>query len=575
LSGIFFDIGIIIIAATIGGFLARLLKQPLISFYIIMGILVGPILGIIKDMAVVDVLSEIGIAFLLFIVGIELDLKRLKDVGGIASIGALAQMIIAFLLGFGIFSAMGFSTNTSIFAGIVLMFSSTMVVIKLLSDKAQLDTLHGRIVIGTLLMQDIVAVVLLSIIGHSGSFSLLSLLFSVFQGLLVFIIAIFFSKVLFPQLFKFAAKSQELFFLLSITVCFIFSLVFTWIGFSIAIGAFVAGLMLGNLPYNVEIVSKVKNLRDFFATVFFVSMGIKVTFHTLTNYAMPFIVLLVLTVIILPFITYLITLLFGYNRKVSFLVSISLSQVSGFALIAIHEGMSAGYVDQGFLSLVIMVALASIVSTAYLMKFEDKIYRKMTHFLKFFDKIIGRKKQFEYHTPHTTHNVVLLGFDRIGSRIYKSLKKLNKDVLIVDFNPEIISYLMEQSVPCLYGDVGDDEVIEKLNLKQVSLVISTIPNHRDTLLMIQRVRRVNPHARIIVTAYIVEEALLLYDAGADYVIVPHLLGGEHAGVLLENVSDDLDKLISTKLNHIDELKKHTQRKFHKRRYFHGTQRDDI
>lgn len=575
MNSIFFDIGIMIIVATIGGFLARLLKQPLISFYIIMGILVGPILGIVRDMAIVDVLSEIGIAFLLFIVGIELDLKRLKDVGAMASVGALAQMIVSFLLGFGIFSAMGFATMPSIYAGIVLMFSSTMVVIKLLSDKTQLDTLHGRIVIGTLLIQDIVAVVLLSIIGHTGTFSMLSLVFSVLQGLLLFIVAIFFSKVLFPQLFKFAAKSQELFFLLSITVCFIFSLVFTWVGFSIAIGAFVAGLMLGNLPYNVEIVSKVKNLRDFFATVFFVSMGVKLTFHTLADYAIPFVVLLALTVLVLPFITYLITLLFGYNRKVSFLVAISLSQVSEFALIAIHEGMSAGHVDQGFLSLVIMVALASIVATAYLMKFEDKIYRKIMPFLKFFDKIIGRKKQFEHHIPHTTHNVVLLGYDRIGSRIYKSLKKLNKDVMIVDFNPEIISHLMEQGVPCLYGDVGDDEVIEKMHLKQVSLVVSSIPNHRDTLLLIQRVKRVNPHAKIIVTAYIVEEALLLYDAGADYVILPHLLGGEHAGVLLENVSNDLDQLISTKLNHIDELKKHTQRKFHKRRYFHDTQRDDI
>ena len=552
--------------ATVGGFLARLLKQPAISFYIVMGILIGPVLHLIKDMAMVDVLSEIGIVFLLFIVGIELDLKRMKAVGAVASFGALVQMFISFIIGYVIFLALGFTNTSSLYAGIVLMFSSTMVVIKLLSDKSQLDTLHGRIVIGTLLVQDIVAVVLLTVMGHVGSFSISSLVVSVLEGLLVFVFALFFSKVIFPQLFKFAAKSQELFFLLSISVCFVFSLIFTWIGFSMAIGAFVAGIMLANLPYNVEIVSKVKNLRDFFATVFFVSMGIKLSFATLIGYTVPFFVLLILTILVIPFFTYLVTLLFGYNRKVSFLVAVSMSQVSEFALIALHEGLLAGNIQPGFLSLVILVVLTSIIATSYYIKFEDKIYRSILPFLKFFDKLIGRKRKFEHHVPNRSHNVVLIGYDRIGSRIYRSLKRMKKDVLIVDFNPDIISHLISRKIPCLYGDVGDDDILYELNLRQVDMVISTIPNHRDTLLMIKRVRRVNPHAKIIVTAYVVEEALLLYEAGADYVILPHLLGGDHAGVLLENISGDLDQLINTKLNHIKELKHHAERFKHHRRF---------
>ncbi len=566
LTGIFFDIGVIIIMATIGGFLAKLLKQPSISFYIIMGILVGPVFHLIRDMSMVDVLSEIGIVFLLFIVGIELDLKRMKAVGAVASIGTLIQMALSFAIGYIIFLALGFSSMASLYAGIVLMFSSTMVVIKLLSDKSQLDTLHGRIVIGTLLVQDIVAVVFLTVLGHAGSFSAFSLIVSIFEGLLVFVFALFFSKVIFPQLFKFAAKSQELFFLLSISVCFIFSLVFTWIGFSMAIGAFVAGIMLANLPYNVEIVSKVKNLRDFFATVFFVSMGIKLSFATLLDYTVPFFVLLILTVMVIPFFISLVTLMFGYNRKVSFLVAISLSQVSEFALIALHEGLLAGVVKPGFLSLVILVVLTSIMVTSYYIKFEDKLYRFILPFLKFFDKLIGRKKKFEHRLPHSSHDVVLIGYDRIGSRIYRSLKKMGRDILIVDFNPDIITHLMDGKIPCLYGDVADDDILYELNLHQVSLVISTIPNHRDTLLMIERVKRVNPHAKLIVTAYVVEEALLLYEAGADYVILPHLLGGDHAGVLLENISDDLDQLITTKLNHIKELKVHAERFKHHRRF---------
>lgn len=553
---IFFDIGIIIILATVGGFIARLLKQPLISFYILMGILLGPVFGLINDMMVVDVLSEIGVAFLLFIVGIELDLKRLKDVGSISSMGALLQMGFAFLAGFILFYLLGFSQMEGVYAGIVLMFSSTMVIIKLLADKNQLDTLHGRIVIGALLMQDVVAVILLSVMGHLAQFSPTVLLFSIVQGVLAFGVALFFSKFLFPQLFKYAARSQELFFLLSLAVCFSFALVFTSIGFSIAIGAFVAGLMLGNLPYNIEIISKVKSLRDFFATLFFVSMGIKLSFDALTNFAIPFVVLLILTAIIVPFITYMITILFGYNRRTAFLTAISLSQVSEFALIIVQQGVRLGHVGGGFLSLVILVTLTSIMVTAYLIKYEDYLYRKLLPLLRLTDKLQVRRKFLDHQLSEPVHDVVLIGFDRIGSRIFRSLQRMKRDVVVVDFNPDVVAQLTEQKISCIYGDISDEEVIEKMHLSKANLVVSTIPEHHDTMLMIKKIREHNKTAKIVVTAYVVADALALYEEGADYVILPHLLGGEHAGVLLETVSSDLDRLISTKLAHIDELKRH-------------------
>lgn len=568
MNPIFFDIGMVIVLATVGGFIARALKQPMISFYILMGILLGPVFNIVKDMAVVDVLSEIGIAFLLFIVGIELDLKRLKDVGPVTTFGSLVVMGLIFLAGFGSFLLIGFGGTEGVYAGIVILFSSTMVVIKLLSDRSQLDTLHGRIVIGTLLIQDVVAVVLLSVMHSLNDFSIVALFLSVLQGVLVFVVALFFSKVLFPQLFKFAAKSQELFFLLSLAVCFFFSIVFASIGFSIAIGAFVAGLMLGNLPYNIEIISKVKNLRDFFATMFFVSMGIKLTFTSFQTYALPFIILLLLTVILSPLLTYIVTLSFGYNRKVAFLAAISLSQVSEFALIAVHQGRTLGHIGEGFMSLVIMVMLASIVITAYMIKYEDRLYRQLLPMLRYIDKIFTGRKHFDHHVPHSEHNVILVGYDRIGSRIYRSLKRMGKDVIILDFNPDVITHLMENNIPSVYGDIGDDEVLESMHLDKVQMIISTVPNHRDTLLMIKKVRRQNNSAKIIVTAYMVEEALSLYEEGADYVILPHLLGGEHAGVFLETVSTDLDKLIETKLAHIDELKKHHTSVKHKRSNMH-------
>jgi len=509
-------------------------------------------------------LSEIGIAFLLFIVGIELDVKRLKDVGAIASIGALMQMAIAFGLAALAFMLIGFSSIEGIYAGIIVLFSSTMVIIKLLADKSQLDTLHGRIIVATLLVQDIVAVVVLSLISNSGNLSIFTLIWSIFQALLLFVFAIFFSKVLFPQLFKFAAKSQELFFLLSISVCFSFALLFASIGFSIAIGAFIAGLMLGNLPYNVEIISKVRNLRDFFATLFFVSMGVKLSFDALGTYTWGFIVLVIITAIIAPMITYLSTRSFGYNKKTAFLTAIALTQVSEFALIAVDQGVKAGHIGRDFLSLTILVALVTIMITSYFLKYEHRLYRFLFPFLKWFDKFFKFKKKIKHGHGKGVHEVILIGYDRIGFSIYKALKNMKKKTIIVDFNPDVIESLMKKNKPCLYGDVSDQEILDELHLDRAKTIISTIPDHQDTLLLIKQVRRVNDNAKVIVTAYVVEEALNFYEAGADYVILPHLLGGKHAGIFLEEVSEDIDKLVSTKIAHIDELKRHKDSKVRKR-----------
>jgi len=553
---IFTDIGLIIIVATIGGFIAKFFKQPLIPAYIVTGIIIGPVLGLIRDMHVVDVLSEIGIAFLLFIVGIELDLERLKDVGSVASIGALMQMALSFAAGFACMMILGFSSMVAFYGGVVLTFSSTMVVIKLLADKSQLDTLHGRIVIGILLMQDVVAVLMLSIMTNLDEFSTMGLMLSLLQGVLMFGIAFLMSKFVFPRMFKFAAKSQELFFLLSLSVCFVFSLVFAKIGFSIAIGAFIAGIMLGNLPYNVEIISKVKSLRDFFSTLFFVSIGIKLTFGTLVQYSGVFSILLLLSVVLSPFLTFLITMFFGYGRKVAFLTAISLAQVSEFALIAASQGIKLGHIDQSFLSLIIMLTLTSMTSTAYAIKYQDKIYKYLLPVLKFFDKISHKKHHYGHKSTEPLHDTILVGYDRIGFNIYNSLLDMGRDILIVDYNPDIIKRLMYKQIKCIYGDIGDEEILEKLHLSRVKTLISTIPNVHDNTLLIHMIRKHNKECHIIVTAYHVQEAMTLYQVGADYVIMPHFLGGKHAGILLQSLSSDIDTLVTTRLNHINELKQH-------------------
>ncbi len=554
MNNIFLDIGIVIILATVGAYILRLFKQPMIPAYIIVGMLLGPVFGILTDTKVIATLSEIGIAFLLFIVGLELDLKKLRDIGNVASVGAVVQMGLLFFLGYVISLLIGYNGITSIYFGLILAFSSTMIVIKLLSDKNELDTLHGRIVIGILLMQDVVAVLAITVLKDLNSFSFTPFIISLAQGIGLLVIAIIIGKYIFPTIFKFAAKHQELLFLTSLSVCFIFSLLFSTAGFSIAIGAFVAGVALGNLPYNVEIVGRVKPLRDFFSVMFFTAIGAEMILMDFSQIALPFILFTLFTIILLPIITAVIAILFGYKTRTSFLAGISLAQISEFSLIIVAQGLVLSHVTREVFSLTVLLALVTMTITSYYIKYDDELYRWFGRYLKPLERFAPVKKELEKIRADKGHEYVLVGLDRIGYSIFRKLRKMQKDLVVVDFNPDIIKRLISKHVPCIYGDVGDPEIIEKLKLHHTKMFISTIPNHGENLYMIGELKKHNKNATIIVTSYQVEEALSLYEAGADYVIIPHYLGGEHVSVLLEDISTDLDKLITTKLEHIRDLR---------------------
>src|SRR3989338_9061877 len=230
MQNIFFDIGVIIIIATLFAYIAKLMKQPLIPAYVVTGLVAGPVLGLITNKEVIINMSEIGIAFLLFLVGMEINIKKLKDVGLISYLGGLIQVAATFAFAFATSVTIGFAHREAFYIGLIIAFSSTMVVVKLLSDKREVDTLHGRIIIGILLMQDIIAIVVLLILNNLDNFSSLILLFSLLKGILLFATAYLCGKFVFPHMLKFAAKSQELLFLIALTICFLFAFIFGNIG---------------------------------------------------------------------------------------------------------------------------------------------------------------------------------------------------------------------------------------------------------------------------------------------------------------------------------------------------------
>lgn len=577
MDGIFFELGVLMILAAILALLVRLLKQPLIPAYILAGFILA-MTGVVKDPELVTSISELGVAFLLFIVGLEIDLKKLKPVLGVATVGTFIQFFITAGIAFGLSSIFGLDTLTSLYMGLVVGFSSTMVVIKLLSDKKQLDTLHGRIIVGVLLMQDFIAVIALSLLTGLDNLSGYVLLVSLLQGLVLFFVVIILTLYVFPKVFKFAAASQELLFLSAIAVCFLFSILFNQIGnflvfimtsfvevplnviqmlsngFSIAIGAFVAGLSLANLPYGVEIEAKIKPLKDFFSILFFISLGMGLELSGLGRFIPLFFLFLVLVIIIKPLLIILSCSLFGYKKKPSFLSGLYLGQTSEFGLIIAALGLSLGHIDSAAYSFAILLAVFTIGFTSYFDKFEF-IYTKFHHVFTFIDKLPSTRTDVDY-VPMKKLNTeaILIGYDRIGYSILNKLKEMKKNFMVVDYNPEVIKTLAENKIHCIYGDYGDKEVLEKLDFESANYAISTPPDFQSNLHFVKYAKARNPDIVVFTTADRPDDALKLYDHGADYVILPHFIGGEHLSFIMDETSDlSPSRIITRKLRHVKEL----------------------
>lgn len=552
-NGMLLDIAVMISIATAGAYLLKLLRQPMIPAYIITGLLIGPYgLGLITDMETIKIFAEIGIAFLLFVVGLELDFSRIKTIGLVSSVGGTIITLTSFFLGIVIALQLGFHNIQAAYIALVVAFSSTLVVIKLLSDNNELDTLHGRIMVGILLVQDILAIVAMSILSSIETFTPTLLLISLLEGIGFIVVALLASKFVFPSVFKFAAKSRELLFLVSITICFLSAILAVQLGFSIAIGGFIAGLALANLPYNFQIISRVVPLRDFFATLFFVSLGAELILPSVRNVLFPVIFLLGFILIVRPIIYIIFINFFGYPTKVSFMTSISLTQVSEFALIIVTQGLILGHVTQEIFTITVLLALVTITTSAYFIRYDSSLYKLLSYPLKIFERI-GRERHIGYQPEEKKYNTILIGCDRLGFTILKALHKINKKTFVIDYNPDILRRLINQKVPSMYGDVGDPEILERVNIKEAEMVITTFPQIDTNMFLLKHVREKNKKAVLILTANKVDEALKLYDAGADYVILPHFLGGERVSFLLQDVSVDINNLLNAKIKHIKEL----------------------
>lgn len=549
------EIGVILILATILAFIVRAFKQPLIPAYILAGLILGPLgLGIIKDPEAIHVLSELGIAFLLFAVGLEINLKKLKDIGLAASLGGLIQVVSVYFVGFFISTKLGFSNFESIVLGIVLAFSSTVIVLKLLSDTEQLDTLHGRIVLGILLIQDLLIILVLSVLASPDNFSPILIITSLLRGAALFLIAFLAGKFVFPGMFKFAARAKELLFLASLMVLFLFAIIAYLLDFSVAIGAFVSGVALATLPYHYDISGRIDPLKTFFATLFFTSLGMQLTTIN-PDYMLKILWFILAIIVIKPIIIYLIVTLFGYEKRTAFFSGLSLGQVSEFSLILIVTPFIVGAISQEVFSTIILLTILTMILTSYLLEFQYQLYKIFLPLLKAIDKLIPVKKKelLEYAPRNKKIDVVLVGKHRMGTILFDTLTKMRKKIMIVDNNPDIIKSLVDKKIPCIYGNMSNIEVLEKIKTGNLKTIISTVPNGHDNTYLIKYIKDKNPKIRIIVTANHVHEAAWLYNVGADYVILPHVIGGEKVASMLKRSSKSKKYWDNLKKDHIKHL----------------------
>jgi len=533
----FIQFGLMILVVLGVSIIMRLLKQPLIIGYILSGILVGPFfLNLIQSSETINVFSEMGIAFLLFIVGLHLSPKVLKHVGKISLITGMGQIIFTSLIGYLIGKLLGFSIITSIYIAIALTFSSTIIIMKLLSDKDALEKLYGKISIGFLLVQDLVAILILIVVSSLASEAGASnILFStIIRGVFLVAVLIPISYYILPRLSDFFAKSQELLFIFAISWGLGLSLLFLYAGFSIEVGALIAGVMLSISPYSFEISSKLKPLRDFFIISFFIILGSQMAFGDISHLIFPAVIFSLFILIGNPLIVIILMGALGYSKKTGFMAGLTVAQISEFSLILIALGVKIGHLNQEILSFVTMIGLLTIAGSTYLIIYSDAIFKKIRKSLTIFE----RKRVREKEIPKKNYHYILLGYNRIGFSVVKSFSKITRNFLIVDYNPEVVKELQKRGFDAIYGDVDDSEFLEGLRMDKASLIVSTIPEKETNQLILDILGRKKGGPIVLLTGRQIEDAIELYGAGADYVILPHFLGGEYTAKLIREAKSD-------------------------------------
>lgn len=541
---VFFELALVMILAGGISVIVSLLKQPSILAYIITGLIIGP-LGYyqLHQGEVLQSLSEIGITLLLFTVGLELDITQLRLLGKQVILAGLGQIFLTSIAGFGISYLLGFDATTSTYIGIALTLSSTVLVVKLLTEKHDNTSLYAKLAYGILLIQDLVALLVMVLITAAGSSpelsgSSLAIIIgtTLTKAVVVLSIVLLASNYIFPAVARKLLKSDDLLLIVALAWALGFAALCSlpFIGFGLSIGGFLAGLSLANTALHHQISARIRPLRDFFIILFFIILGSQLQFGDLSTVAWPAIILALFVLIGSPIIIMLLLGLLGYKSRTSFMTGLALGQVSEFSFILITLAYTLGHINQSIVTLITLSGIISMTISSYLILHSQALYKILSPLIAFFDFNDGSAEKFSDHIVLSRH-VILIGADRLGRHLLDSLlHNQEKRFVVVDHNPEIIESLSKQNIYALCGDITDPQMQELAGVHKATMIISTIPDYHDNLLLIERLRLEQNKAKLLICARNEFDASNLYKHKVDYVILPYFLGGLHMRNLLEN-----------------------------------------
>lgn len=555
---IFIELSLVILVTAVVSIMMRLLRQPLILGYILAGLLVGPsILNLIHSVEIFETFSALGIALLLFIIGLGMNVSELRKLGRVVPLIAASSFFAIMLVGFAAGSLMGFTKTEAVIVGLCLFFSSTIIIIKILSDKREQGRLHGQIAIGVILVEDIIATfaLLFIVAGKDGQLNLEQVGMLLAKGLALLAFLAFASTKILPKLSKHMAETQELLFLFAIAWGFGIATLFELAGFSIEVGALFGGVALASSPYVQEIASRLKPLRDFFVVLFFITLGQSMGLSNIASSIIPALILSAIVIIGKPFVITSTMGLLGYTKRVSFKAGINLSQISEFSIILVVLAVSSGMSRPELASIITLVAIITIAISTYLMHYDNQLFARFDRVkLHLFEKEVTYR---EKRSP-AAYQLVLLGYHHGGHEFIRTFETLGKKYLVIDYDPEVIDILERQKVDYLYGDATDTELLREAGIDKSKLVVSTMTDHSANMFVVNLLNEINPNAVVICHADNIKQATELYDAGASYVMIPHHIGSEKMGAFIKRTGLDKHEFDKYREKHIAFLRAHIE-----------------
>ncbi len=542
------DLALSIVMAWLLGVAAQAARQPLILAYLVAGFLLGPSgLKWVQSQQSIDTIAELGLIFMLFMIGLEIDLKKIIRAGNVILVTSAAQIFGCFLLALGLFLLIGVPLGDRRFDAIYLAaaasLSSTVIIVKILYDKHEIDTLPGRVTLGVLVLQDLFAILFLAIQPSLNDLQIGIVLESIVRVAALLTMALLISRYTLPHLFSLIAHTPELVLVGALAWCFAISEFAEFLGLSREMGALVAGVSLSTFPYALDVVTKVTSLRDFFITLFFVALGMTIPVPTGSVFQLALI--LVAFTLLSRFITVFPPLYaMRQGLRASILPAINLAQLSEFSLVLIQVGVRSGQTTPGIAGAASTAFVILAVFSTFAMMRSDAVTRMAIPTLKRFGLRDLDHRAVEAASDNAakgTHRIAILGFHRVSSSFLAELERrqasLLEQVFVVDFNPEVYHSLQARGVKIHYGDISHADTLAHAGIANAEIVISSVP---DSLLkgtsnekLVRHVRTVNPEAKIIATAELLADTQTLYAAGADYVTVARL---DQANELIDAVT---------------------------------------